>query len=91
MGARSSVDESDWDVFVVVREHRAASFECGPGRRAVELTLDEMRDQQENLYSLAGSKPPQSSTRRARSRRTCGMPSLSTGVGRLYADGYVNS
>jgi hypothetical protein len=52
--------ESDWDVFVVVREHRGGdrSFVHGARVETVEITLDELRDLPAwNRYSLAWLEP----------------------------------
>ena len=56
---RSSTTQSDWDVFVVVREHRGERpFAHGGPLETVELTLDELRNQPDwNRYSLAWLEP----------------------------------
>jgi predicted nucleotidyltransferase len=50
---------SDWDVFVVVREHRREhAFVRGAEVETVEVTLDELRNQPDwQLYSLAWVEP----------------------------------
>jgi predicted nucleotidyltransferase len=52
-------DESDWDVFVIVREHRGERpFVHGARLETVELTLDELRNQPDwNRYALAWLEP----------------------------------
>lgn len=52
-------DESDWDVFVVLREQRGERpFVHGARLETVEVTLDELRNQpQWNRYSLAWVEP----------------------------------
>jgi hypothetical protein len=52
-------DESDWDVFVVVNEHRGEHpFVHGAELETVEVTLDELRDQPAwNRYSLTWLEP----------------------------------
>jgi predicted nucleotidyltransferase len=85
-------DESDWDVFVVVREHRGERpFERGGPLELVELTLDELRDQPEwNRYSLAWLDPQLDKTGEvaAALRDAVRVDPASAG---LPLDGYVNS
>jgi hypothetical protein len=52
-------ERSDWDVFVVVREHRGERpFVHGAQLETVELTLDELRNQPTwNRYSLTWLEP----------------------------------
>jgi predicted nucleotidyltransferase len=47
-------DHSDWDVYVVVREHRGERpFRRGERLETVELTLEELRDLEGQRYHLA--------------------------------------
>ena len=52
-------ERSDWDVFVVVREHRGERpFVHGASLETVEVTLDELRNQPTwNRYSLTWLEP----------------------------------
>jgi len=58
-GAYVDEERSDWDVFVVVGEHRGERpFRHGDRLETVEVTLDELRDQPRwNRYSLAWVEP----------------------------------
>jgi Nucleotidyltransferase domain len=58
-GAYVDDDRSDWDVFVVVREHRGdRPFRHGARIESVEVTLDELRNQPAwQRYSLAWLRP----------------------------------
>jgi predicted nucleotidyltransferase len=51
-------DQSDWDVYVVVREHRGdRPFRRGEPIETVELTLEELRDPEGQRYHLAWLEP----------------------------------
>jgi len=51
-------DDSDWDVYVVVREHRGdRPFRRGQQIETVELTLEELRDPEGQRYHLAWLAP----------------------------------
>ena len=91
-GKGAYVDErSDWDVFVVVREHHGAyPFERGTGLETVEVTLDELRDQPDwNRYSLAWLEPQLDKTGEvaAALRDAVRIDPATAGA---HLDGYVN-
>ena len=51
-------DHSDWDVYIVVREHRGdRPFRRGELIETVELTLEELRDPEGQRYHLAWLEP----------------------------------
>ena len=51
-------ERSDWDVYVVVREHRGdRPFRRGERIETVELTLEELRDPEGQRYHLAWVEP----------------------------------
>ena len=85
-------DQSDCDVFVVVREHRGERpFARGGPLELIELTLDELRDQPDwNRYSLAWLEPQLDKTGEvaAALRDVVRVDPASAG---LPLDGYVNA
>jgi hypothetical protein len=85
-------DESDWDVFVIVREHRGERpFERGGPVELVELTLAELRDQPEwNRYSLAWLEPQLDKTGEVAAALQDAV-SVDPASAGLPLDGYVNA
>ena len=84
-------EASDWDVFVVVREHRGdRPFVHGAKLETVEVTLDELRNQPAwNRYSLTWLEPQLDKTGEvvaALREAVCVDPALAAEP----LDGYVN-
>lgn len=85
-------DESDWDIFVVVREHRGdRPFVHGARLETVEVTLAELRDQPDwNRYSLAWLEPQLDKTGEVAAALLAGVRVDPATAGEPL-DAYVNS
>jgi len=85
-------DGSDWDVFVVVREHRGERpFVHGAHVETVEVTLDELRSQPDwNRYALAWLEPQLDKTGEIRDALRDGVRVDPATAGEPL-DAYVNS
>ena len=85
-------ERSDWDVFVVVREHRGERpFVHGAALETVEVTLDELRNQPAwNRYSLAWLEPQLDKTGEVAAAMRDAIHVDPAGAGEPL-DGYVNS
>ncbi len=83
---------SDWDVFVVVREHRGERpFVHGAALETVEVTLDELRSQPAwNRYALAWVEPQLDKTGEVAAAIAAAIHVDPAGAGEPL-DGYVNS
>lgn len=85
-------ERSDWDVFVVVREHRGERpFTHGAVLETVEVTLDELRNQPAwNRYSLAWLEPQLDKSGEVAAAMADAIRVDPAGAGEPL-DGYVNS
>jgi Nucleotidyltransferase domain len=84
-------EQSDWDVFVVVREHRGERpFVHGSAVETVEVTLDELRRQPAwNRYSLSWLEPQLDKTGEVATALLDAVQVDPAGAGEAL-DGYIN-
>jgi hypothetical protein len=84
-------ERSDWDVFVVVREHRdELGFRRGDPVETVEVTLEELRNQPDwNRYALAWLEPQLDKTGEVGAALRAAT-SVDPGTAGEPLDGYVN-
>ena len=84
-------EQSDWDVFVVVREHRGERpFVHGARLETVEVTVDELRDQPDwNRYTVAWLEPQLDKTGEVAEAMRDAVRVDPAGAGEPL-DGYVN-
>lgn len=84
-------DHSDWDVYIVVRERRGdRPFRRGERIETVELTLDELRDPEGQLYHLAWLEPQLDKTGEV-SEALRAVTTVDPATAAKPLDAYVNS